>query len=356
MREISKKSRMTRKVDAELAKEYNRQRVLVDDYLASVYGLQALILSALWDESIRSLRASGRSSTHRSMTPSDPAGSSDLTPDAVIQVDDTYGIVAEMKKHFAAGKLEHFEQVKTYDSNLIGWWTPDERIQAYDLVLMTHYFSKADAADTYSAWRKTGRDFSRPFAIISFTHSEQASLYFALERVEGKLSDHAHDESLRKVKRIPGAIAKELIYSKYKFYDAEPPESLTMLMILTYVVPAIPPEEEFDRVTGKKGMRVEVTIERVLEELRKYCPGQSDRRDKSLPRREWVDRALGWLVKLELCAKVDTSPPRYVFPVSPNRKRDVLEYISERIVRHERKKSQKESENLYEQGELFEAK
>ena len=65
----------------------------------------------------------------------------EVTPDTVVQRRPTQGIVAEVKHTFppngeTARRNEVFEQLKSYDENLEGWWTDTEEIEAHDIVLL----------------------------------------------------------------------------------------------------------------------------------------------------------------------------------------------------------------------------
>jgi hypothetical protein len=258
--------------------------------------------------------------------------SKEVTPDAVVQVNNTYGIVVEMKKHFDREKLKHFDQVKKYDADLVGWWTQNERLATNDLVLMTHYISKTAATDAYNEWMSNGNSYVRPFAIICFNYSTGSKEYFTLERAIGSLSDKIHDEDLRKVKAIPNDIIKKII-SKYKFYDAPPPAIHTMVLLLDYVLPTLPKEAEFDKNSGQQSTRVQLTLDEAQDQLSHLCPQPTDSRDTKLPRREWVEVGLESLVECGIGEKVAGNPPKYVLRLlTAHRRKDTKEFLVERFM------------------------
>ena len=94
------------------------------------------------------------------MKPVDTKKSPNLTPDCVVQVTPQYGIVAEMKKHYPNDDLRPLEQIKKYDRELFGWWTPSGQIDSHDLVLLTHYFSSTNAQDALEKWSERNEPYN----------------------------------------------------------------------------------------------------------------------------------------------------------------------------------------------------
>jgi hypothetical protein len=313
--------------------EVKTNRDAIDDYLGSIYGLRAFITSALWDSAARRQRPEGKSSTQRRMTLVRGETPKEVTPDGVVQVHAEYGIVVEMKKHFAPDQLDHLEQVKKYDEPMQGWWTGLGTIPRHDLVLLVHYFSKTRAVDALAKWKASGNSFSHPFAIVCFTHSQGGQEYFALERAAGSLSDTQHDEALRNVRPIPNRVLKEIL-SGYKFYDAPPPVMHTMILLMDYIVPTIVREEVYDQVKGTRRHYVEMTVNEAQEELGKYCQPPTDSRDAKLPRREWVEEALESLVSCKVAERIAGQRAKYRIGVSTSpKKRDTLNFLAERLFR-----------------------
>ena len=328
-------------------------RDTVDDYLQSLYGLQAFLHSALWDDTKRELRGNGRSSTQRRMTPTKGENPHDQKPDGVVQVSNEYGIVVEMKKHFIDDKTEHFDQVMKYDQDLVGWWTSDETISSYDLVLMTHYFSSTRALDAFKKWTEDGNKYAHPFAIVSFTYSDGAKSYLALQRVFGQLTDAIHDEALRGIKPVNMQVLKRII-ADWKFYDAPPPVVHTMELLLDYVCPTLPKESEFDKTKGKHKVFVKMTVDEAIKYLSHYCPKPTDSRDCQLPRREWIEEALEELVYCRLATKFAGKPTFYQIGLrNKTGKKDTITYIAERIAFRENEGARKAATVSEAQFEIF---
>lgn len=316
-----------------IAQTFKENQVQIDDYLASVQGLHAFADSARWDDGKRELLPGSRYSIPRTMTVVRDHGLHNVTPDCVVQRDQKYGLVVEMKKHYRDSEdTEAFEQLATYDEDLLGWWTEDERIPTHDLVLLTHYLSSTRARDAYLLWVNRGKSFGRPFAIVEFNRAAQASAFYTLKRVEGQLSDSQHNEALRQGKPIPEGIVLDYIM-RFKFYDGPPPLIHTMHLIHDYILPSLISPDGFDPARGKP--TVEVTVDGVASKLHEqFCGPQAENRHPMLPRKVWVEKALDELAAVGLAKVTSKEGERhYRFQLRRPRKRDTIEYLTGRMVR-----------------------
>jgi hypothetical protein len=328
-----------------------RNKNALDDYLASVKGIYAFASSACWDDSHRCLRTDSHRCAPRTMKTHSKGGEVNLTPDCVVQVTPKYGIVAEMKKHYQDDDLRPYDQIRKYDSDLIGWWTPNELIDKHDLVLITHYFSSTSARDAYRLWQERNEPYSRKFAIVEFTHSEQGQSYFALKRVEGTLSDETYSEKLRRGIKIPDSVFIE-ITSRYKFYDAKPPLIHMLVLLQDYIFPTMFSEEQYDQ--GEDGIvqGVEVSVTTVRQRLEEqFCDKRQSTRQPVLPKVGWVKEALETLASMDL-AKKRSKDTYHVFLRKPSRK-DSVAYFTAKLFELEKRRNRKEQNP--EQGLLFSA-
>jgi hypothetical protein len=243
-------------------------------------------------------------------------------------------VVAEMRKHFRVGDIEKFQQIKKYDSDLKGWWTRSGRITNHDLVLLTHFFSSVDARDAYLEWTGKGGVFSRRFAIVEFTYSQQGQNYFVLRRVEGGLSDTAHDAALRKGKKIADQVFIDLT-SKYKFYDDDPPLIQMLLLIQTGVMPRLFSETDYGRLMEGETPSVVTSVERVRDILHQlYCDPPQAERQPDLPRAKWVVRALDTLVDIGMAHRLGGKKSQYeLFLSRPPRDKDLVSFFSRKLHR-----------------------
>lgn len=331
-------------------------RDLFDNYKHSVLGLYAFAQSACWDGAARSIRNGSCYGIPRKMThpgEGEKPATRIVTPDAVVQASPAGGIVAEMKKHFPATvPVQPFEQIKKqYDAPLLGWWTSDESIPNHDLVLLTHVMSSVNAVDAYREWCKAGNSFSRSFAIVEFGLMQTGQLWFMLRRVEGSLSDAAHDEALRRSKNIPPDVMLDL-FKRYKFMDSEPPLMYMLVTVFNYILPLFRTEEEFERASGGRHPTVEVTATQVRNKLEEqFCPPKVDSRQFTLPRIDWVHRTLEAFVRIGIATRIPGPPRKYRISLKKPRVRDVMEYFAAKLLKAEEKERKKAAPPA--QGDLF---
>lgn len=320
-------------------KTAQKHRDEVDDYMQTVIGTYAFAQSACWDDETRRQRAGSMYSVPRRMTrlpgSEQPDVPADVTPDAVIQPTGEHGVVAEAKKNFptAAPNLP-FEQMQKYDCGLKGWWTTTECIRQHDLALLTHVASSIDAVDAYAAWRSQGNQFDRPFAIVEFGWIEMGQPWFLLRRLDGKLSDQAHDETLRRGKKVPHTVMIGLI-NRYKFVDHKPPLMHMLVVIFNHIFPLFPKETEFERESGGRYPVLSVTAVQVRDKVEEqFCPPREDDRQFRIPRLEWVQEALDAFVRMGIAERGPGSSR--VFRVTLRRppKKDVIDYFASKLASH----------------------
>jgi hypothetical protein len=326
---------------SDLSEAVQHHKDAIDDYLDTVRALYALANSAVFDPAAQALRPEGRFCVPRTMNPRDDP-TAKLTPDAVIQVQQQYGLVAEAKKHFPSRNPSGpFDQIQTYDRDLLGWWNKDECIDQHDLILLTHVASSTQACDAYREWSRAGHAYERAFAIIEFGLFETGQHWYLLRRVDGRLSQSDHDERLRLGDKIQHGRLVEL-YEKWKFMDAEPPAMHMLLLLHDYVLPLFPTEDEFEEPTGKKRPVVEVTAERARDKMDElFCPPRRDTRQFRLPRIEWVKSALDTMVRVELAVRVPEKRNTYRVVLKKTPGKDTIEFFAGKLLQHEQQAKKK---------------
>lgn len=335
---------------SELPDAIQRHKDAIDDYLDTVRALYAFANSSIVDPETRAIRPDSRFCIPRRMSSREDSGAT-VTPDAVVQVDPQYGLVAEAKKHFPNnGPSGPYDQIRQYDRDLLGWWTDNETIAQHDLVLLTHVASSTKARDAYEEWLREGNAYSRPFAIVEFGLFEGGQHWYLLRRVVGRVSRGEHDEALRQGDKIQGAKLLEL-YEKYKVMDSEPPLMHMLVLVHEYVLPVFPTQEEFEEHTGKRRLAVEITVGQVrdrMEEL--FCPPRQDSRQFQLPRTAWVRKALEKLGSMELAARMPGTPDTYRVELKKPPRKDTIAYFAGKLLQIEQRAKKKAAS---EQPELF---
>lgn len=306
----------------------------IDDYLGTVRALYAFAISACWDESARSMRSGARWSIPRRMDvipEEEDAPRKTITPDAVVQISDAYGVVAEAKKNFSShDEAEVLEQLSRYDQDLYGWWTATEKMDRHDLALLTHMSTSVYAREAYERWIED-EEFERPLAVVEFAYHEMSRVWLMLRKVAGAVSDPEHDEALRRGKNIDGGLLLKL-FDKWKFLDQKPPVIHTMLLIHDYVLPTMVAEREFDPRSGARVPVAEATVDQIRGALaRQFCEPTDDPRSFKLPKRSWVTEAVEEFRKAGLAAPL--LDDRYRFPLKKPLKKDTLEYLTYQMAR-----------------------
>jgi len=308
-----------------LKKLIQKYRDEVDDYLGSVIGLYAFAESACWDETNKKRKTTSQYSIPHKFSD----GEKDLTPDSAIQTDQDNGIIAEMKKHFNNEKENQFDQIKKYDTDLKGWWTTNGNISSHDLVLLCHLFSSVAAKDAYENWLNQKNLFKRNFAIVEFSYQDSGQKQnFVLRRMDGgKLSDDVHDEALRKTKIITPKVVENL-FSKYKFYDADPPLFHTLILIYNYILPLLINQEDFEEINSKGKKSIETDAETIRNMLQdQFMP---EDHYMTLPKLRWVVEALNFLVDIKLAAKLNGN--KYNIIIGAPSKKDLYEYFVSKLL------------------------
>jgi hypothetical protein len=215
-----------------------------------------------------------------------------------------YGIVAEVKKQISrdAGQWEpHRKQLRKYDDALSGWWTPNERIDSSDAMLLLHQ----SRGRVFTKYLETERE-REPSAVgsrssvVEFNRADEGQPYIFFRREYGVISDPDLADRLEKGVSVP--IAKVLrSFPNVRFYDAEPPnEELMTMLWMDCVASRYEPSR-----TGSidRSNQITITVDEITEELQQaYGSRQlpTDERSREFPKAAWIRRALDTLVAVRL--------------------------------------------------------
>jgi hypothetical protein len=168
----------------------------------------------------------------------------EITPDVVIQRRGNEGTIAEVKHTFppaddGSRRDLIFGQLKKYDVELRGWWTPSGIVERHDLVLLTHQSHVIDAVDhlTTSLAGKEIGTFERKVAIVGYVRMEQRELYFSLKKEFGSLLDERFSDKLRHSIQI--AVRHLVLERQVKFCDGAPPMPYLLQLLWEQIFPAL---------------------------------------------------------------------------------------------------------------------
>ncbi|HUK34935.1 MAG TPA: hypothetical protein VLV86_13520 [Vicinamibacterales bacterium] len=150
-----------------------------------------------------------------------------VTPDGAVQLNTTLGLVAEAKPGVARGTdiwERNLQQLKKYDDPLLGWWTPDEKLKAHDIVALVPMPRVVEFTDLVKAKIADGTlKFARPLAVVGFFKSSSADdVWISLKTELGNVTDPSLNDRLRR--SVPVDWKTILThYNDVKFIDTEPP-------------------------------------------------------------------------------------------------------------------------------------
>jgi len=300
----SRKQPRSRKPSKKAEPTFNASRLKqdVDTYIDAIYALLALVNHARWNHDEKTLRGDVTFGIGRRMTTSKAnrtVPETDVTPDCIIQLGASAGVVAEAKPGVARSKAiweENLKQVGKYDDNLRGWWTDNELIPAHDIVALVPLPRAVDFVDLVEAQIRDGViAFERPFAIVAFVKNTGAEKTWVILKTEyGQISDSVLRERLRRA--VP--IDWQLLLTGYrdpKFIDVEPPLPYTLYVLWDYVFSrqaAGKPSE-----AGQNWITLKVEVRALARETQEFYGFTSEGpRSVEIPRQKWIRRALDALV------------------------------------------------------------
>jgi hypothetical protein len=332
---------------------YNHQKLReeIDNYKETVWATVAFVHECRWSETSKCVDAGVRFGLGRPMTRTD---ASVVTPDAVIQRRPNQGTVAEVKHTFPPSdkygrREEIFQQLKSYDDQLLGWWTQSKNIERHDIVLLTHSSHVVDAVDYLTkdlAGKKLGT-FERPLAIVGYYRSEQNELYLTLKKEHGTLLDGKLGEKLRKSVAIPVRHI-ELESHPVRFNDSPPPVPYILWLLWDYVFPERAAVVERDR--SKNYKPIPVTIEQLTSDLQKFYGYEPDETgNRGIPQSDWIESALDTLVSLRM-AQRGGAPRNYIIRFK-SIQGDILQRFGRLYYDHQQTKARKKKKKK--QLELF---
>jgi hypothetical protein len=274
-----------------------------------VYAVLALVHESRWDPSRRELRGDVRYEFGRRMTTSTAnkiSPSADVTPDCVVQTDPRRGLVAEAKLGLPKDEAnwdDDIKQIQKYDDDLLGWWTPDEQIERFDIVGLVPLVRAVKFADRLESGVQDGKwKFGRHWSIVGFFKTSGVREFMTLKKERGQISDPAIDSRLRE--SVP--IAFDLLIPTYqdrKFVDHRPPLPYLLQIMWDYLFTQYAADVPI--VEGGKAVSLHVTLRKVTGDLQLYYGFRSSgTRSPEIPRAGWVRKALDLMVESRMAKMV----------------------------------------------------
>lgn len=236
-----------------------------------------------------------------------------VTPDIAILLPSKNGVIGEVKKSFPANRdlwYRTFNQLMSYDDDLTGWPTDNEKVASHDIVLILHQSRSVAVQEFYENYKGTKIEIKRPFSIVEFNRSDEAKQYYFFRRTFGKISEKNVDEQLKYGVQVPMSVFNDLNF-KIKLCDDEPPLPYLLEIIWIHVALQKASEDErLEKLRKNQKIEIELDIETIIETLYRgfsfrLLYDEEATRQPRIPKREWVIRACKKLVELNEAKWID---------------------------------------------------
>lgn len=265
-----------------------------------------------------------------------------VCPDFAILVSKKAAVVGEVKKSFPKDQQhweDDFGQVKSYDDDLAGWPTENEKVATHDLVMLVDQSRGVNVQEYYDT-HKDELGYQRPFILVEFNRKDERQRYYYFRKCPGTacLSDPKIDKKLKYGVPVPmEAFVRH--YSEIQLYDAEPPLPYMVYLIWEHVLlPRASDTPSFAKLRKNQKMEIDIKVAEIAEELNRgfsfrTLHGDNCDRQPQIPKPEWVSRACEKLVALEEAEWTDHT--KVTIRCRIRKHDDVLEHFVEACSRGE---------------------
>jgi hypothetical protein len=272
------------------------------------------------------------------------------TPDTVIQVGNDWGMVVEAKRTLPQNNNDRWhetvDQLRKYDDELLGWWTPNENIGLSNVALLVD----VDRSIDFSMYIQSLIDgnqiepFQNPTAVIEFFKKQEVKQFLHVRQVWGCIEPQKLSKKLESGK----SISVEGLIDSQRFYDQEP-EAVEYTMVLLWQT--IFTERYLDAPYDEKSKTwiIEVDLDELTEYLQKlYGSKSNEPRERTFPRKKWIQKALEAFVLLNLASR-SSGKNKYTIKFKKLRGGDIFQ----RFYKHREILKNKNAKNTPHQPELF---
>ncbi|MDD1664539.1 MAG: hypothetical protein LUQ32_04235 [Methanomicrobiales archaeon] len=309
----------------------------VDNYLGTIEAIISFCHFLMWDDKIKKFIPKTHFHIGRKMETSSAnriQPDTIVTPDFIIQLNENYGIIGEVKISFSNERVrwdDDFVQLQKYDDDLKGWFTVNERIKSNDIILLSHYSRKVDITDYLNEKiRSREISFNRPFALVVFSRFIQNQVFISFELSFGSISDKEYNEEFRKIAKIPLRHI-EPIYGTVTFYDADPPVPLTMATLWDHIFPPYLEIPDYMEARGIKQKIIHVNVHDLLLRMKELSSiyFDDDERQPDIPKISWIRDAMKQFVELGYAEETENND---IFTVKYRNLHESLKTFIEEIV------------------------
>lgn len=329
-------------------------RQKIEEYETTIMGLRALckVISDHYkaDNPTTPLRTSfGRRMTTSSANCVHPNNTA--TPDAVIQIEDDWGMVVEAKRTMPQNNNDRWrntvDQLRKYDDNLVGWWTSSGELIPANITLLIDVDRSIDFSRYVQSLIDNGEisTFQNPTSIIEFFKKQEVKQFLHVRQVWGRLEPNNLSQKLEGGK----SISVEGLIDGQRFYDQEPEAvEYTMVLLWQTVFTERYIGTKFDELA--KVWLIDVDLDELTESLQKlYGQKSNEARERTFPRKRWIKKALDAFVLLDLAFHLEGNN-KYVVKFKRFRGGDLFQ----RFYKHRISAKKKDATTNFGQLELFE--
>ncbi|MBU4502278.1 MAG: hypothetical protein KKA79_06785 [Nanoarchaeota archaeon] len=282
----------------------------IDNYDQSVNASLALVHLFIWDDSTEDVDSSVHFWFGRKF---EPGG---VTPDILIQLDGSKGIITELKRSFpqvdAEGEdlwAEEFDQLKRYDKELVGWDTSNGKVHSTDLILFTSQKFGTRVVDYIAEKGLTFQDYANNFAILQFNPASGRKAAVFIQKVEGDIHEFKNitNQRLREGVTIGMGYLLSSGLSSVKLLDYRPekPVDIVYLMSLMWIhiFGTVPTEDDWRCAReSKEGKIVEIPV-KIDEVKTRILEGFALNNSHKVLDNSWINECMESLVTLNLARR-----------------------------------------------------
>ena len=297
-------------------------RNAIDDYEQTIHAIVGFINFYRYDDETKKIKDNVLIFQGRRLVPS-PNKAINLkgekipyvTPDIGILLPSKNGVLGEVKKSFPQEQelwFSTFEQLMSYDDDLTGWPSNDEKVISHDIILLLHQSRAVVVCEYYNNKKDSEIKFNRPFVIIQFNRADERIPYYFFQKRLGDLTEKHINNKLHYGTSVPmdDRIPE---FSIIKIYDSEPPLPYLIDLIWTNVVLGTAlKNQKYEKLRKNQMIDVILEIDTIVDELHKgfsFYTLYKDypERQEKIPKKEWIIRVCEVLVKYGEAEWIDST-------------------------------------------------
>lgn len=252
--------------------------------------------------------------------------SDEVRPDMVLQYESNRGALCEIKTSlpFPDGYLlSSLKQIEKYSQEVIGWDTPDRKVDDHDVILFCHAIDSDRVIERIRKWlNDNSLRISKKLCVCEWSMIASPKTGKEVILVKQRFGDTSCSE-LDRVLTENILVDVETIgikYEKCKFTRKEPPIEYVMQELWLNIFPEINARvEDF-----------EISVDKILKiAYEYYIPWSNVENEYSQIRRRWIKKALDVLSEIGLAQSIANDPERFKIFRGKQIRRDILDYMIE---------------------------